>query len=146
MSVYKILNTFWERERERERGVGKKKRERWCSQESEKGVKHAKFLVFYTLWTERLSLAKREMHQNFIWGFEKDRERKLVGKSQEERRQRKYVIIIALWFLQFGVVCICASFHPSLLVSWLVGNVKLSKYCNFFVCSVVFWVNLLCRF
>lgn len=52
-------------------------------------VKRAKILGFFSklfLWTWRLSLLVRE----------KERKRKWARKSQEETRQRKYAIMMAL--------------------------------------------------
>ena len=75
-----------QRERERER-------ERWCSQErSERSKAREVFSVLHILRTERLSLAKREKHQNFIWGFEKDRERENWWENPKKKEDKESVL------------------------------------------------------
>ena len=81
-----------QREREREE-LGKRERERWCSQErSERSKAREVFSVLHILRTERLSLAKREKHQNFIWGFEKDRERENWWENPKKKEDKESVL------------------------------------------------------
>ena len=92
-----------ERERERERSWEKEREKDGVPKRDLRGVKHAKFLVFYTFFGPRDFLLLREKSTKISFGVLRKTEREKIGGKIPRRKKTKKVcyhdsfMILVLW-------------------------------------------------